>query len=102
MPISKPLLGILSSRNSATISVEYLVIAGGGGGGCNGGGGGAGGYKTATGFLISPGINYTVTIGDGGAGGLTSGIASGSDGNDSVFSTIISTKGAGGGGGNAS
>ena len=38
-----------------TTTVEYLVVAGGGGGGSAiGGGGGAGGFRTATGFSVSP------------------------------------------------
>lgn len=74
--------------------VEYLVIAGGAGGGYrHGGGGGAGGYRTATGFAVSP-TSYTVTVGAGGAGG-TSGVVGGNGGN-SVFSTITSTGGGGG------
>ena len=45
-------------------SVDYLVIAGGGGGGGQqGGGGGAGGFRTATGFSVTPGQSYTVKIG---------------------------------------
>lgn len=69
-------------------SVEYLVVAGGGGG-QSGTGGGAGGFRTATGFPVTSGTNYTVTVGAGGAAGIK--------GNDSVFSTITSV---GGGGGN--
>ena len=85
-------------------SVEYLVVAGGGGGGGaqgssggyrHGGGGGAGGYRAATGFSVTPGQSYTVTVGTGGAGG--SGAANGSDGTNSVFSTITATGGGGGG-----
>ena len=73
--------------------VEYLVVAGGGGGGGNnnGGGGGAGGFRTGTGLSVTAGTDYTVTVGGGGGAG-------GNNGNDSVFSTITST--AGGGGGN--
>ena len=77
--------------------VEYLVVAAGaGGGGDNGGGGGAGGYRAATGFSITKGTQYTVTVGSGGAGGRQSQSTNGSDGGNSVFSTITS---AGGGGG---
>jgi hypothetical protein len=92
---------------AASLSVDYLVIAGGGGGGAGdgvaqGGGGGAGGLRstvTATGgggtletalsALLN--TNYTVTVGGGGAGRGTQG--NGVGGNDSVFSTITSTAG---------
>ena len=53
---------------SYVYNVEYLVIAGAGGGGNHeggGGGGGAGGYRTATGFSLTNGTAYTVTIGAG-------------------------------------
>jgi hypothetical protein len=53
--------------------VEYLVVAGGGGGGTFiGGGGGAGGFRTGTGFAVSAGTTYTITVGGGGAGGVNS------------------------------
>ncbi len=80
-------------------NVRYLVIAGGGGGGnSGGGGGGAGGYRTATGFSVTPGTTYTVTVG---AGGAASGFNTNNqtNGSDSVFSTITSTGGGKGGSG---
>lgn len=102
---------------SSTVSVRYLVIAGGGGGGAHdasdkgGGGGGAGGYRTnRTGessgggasaegaFTASAGTTYTVTVGGGGAGGSAD---RGTNGSDSIFSTITSTGGGGGGRGTA-
>ena len=50
--------------------VEYLVVAGGGGGGGDtGGGGGAGGFRTASGFSVTAGTDYTITVGGGGSGG---------------------------------
>lgn len=81
----------------AIISVEYLVLAGGGGGGSattgtttnSGGGGGGGAALTASGFICTLGVNYTVTIGAGGAADT--------DGNNSVFSTITANKGGKGG-----
>jgi hypothetical protein len=81
-------------------TVEYLVVAGGGGGGSNGGGGGAGGLLTASGFSVTAGTSYTVTVGAGGAApGTGSGTyKSGANGLNSVFSTITSTGGGGGGG----
>lgn len=75
---------------------DYLVVAGGGGGGgFTGGGGGAGGYRTATGFSVTAGNLYTVTVGGGGVGGT--GSSNGNKGSDSVFSTITSTGGGYGG-----
>jgi hypothetical protein len=76
---------------SGSADVEYMVIAGGGGGGNSygySGGGGAGGYRTATGFTVDASVSVTI-----GAGG-----SQGSDGSDSVFSTITSTGGGSGGG----
>ena len=81
-------------------SVDYLVVAGGGGGGGSGGsygggGGGAGGYLTGT-LSVTPGADYSITVGDGGAAGAIGAV--GGDGDNSVFSTITSTGGGGGGG----
>ena len=69
-------------------TVEYLVVAGGGGG--QYGGGGAGGMRTGTALSVTTGA-YTVTVG---AGGPT-----GTNGSDSIFSTITSTGGGHGGSG---
>ena len=105
-------------------NVDYLVVAGGGGAGTGsnvngqaaGGGGGAGGYRegkdstassphTASPVAATSGITVTATtfpisVGAGGAGGAQPGPFSsgfvGSDGSNSVFSTITS---AGGGNG---
>ena len=49
--------------------IDYLVVAGGGGtsgndAGC--GGGGAGGYRTGTGYSVTPGGTFNVVIGAGG------------------------------------
>ena len=73
-------------------AVDYLVIAGGGGGGGVGGGGG-GGYKAANSFSLPS--SFTVTIGAGGTKGGPTNI--GSNGVNSVFSSITSTGGGGGG-----
>ena len=79
-----------TQSGTTTYNVEYLVIAGGGGGGsATGGGGGAGGYRAATGFSLTPGTSYTVTVG---AGGGNNG-----NGTNSVFSTVTSTGGGRGG-----
>jgi len=98
-------------------TVDYLVIAGGGGGGTRyGGGGGAGGYRESSGtasgsYSISPlgacvsalpvtAQAYPITVGASGAGSPTQSSGgqscNGSNGSNSVFSTITS---AGGGGG---
>ena len=89
-------------------SLEYLVVAGGGGGaGQNnsargGGGGGAGGYRTSAfgpsplqGTALTATVSpYPVTVGSGGAGGPSGGC--GSQGANSIFSTITSTGGGAG------
>jgi len=84
----------------APSTVDYLVVAGGGGGGgyYYSGGGGAGGLLQATGFSISAGVTYTITIGGGGSNGAPS--ANGVSGSNSVFSSITCYGGGGGGGGN--
>ena len=105
-------------------TVDYLVIAGGGGGGTSGActsshggsGGGAGGYRfsdgTASGCyttapaplaplgasaLIVCAQSYPITVGGGGNGSPAPSTSSGSQGSNSVFSTITSTGGGGGG-----
>lgn len=83
---------------SGVTSVDYLVVAGGGGG--SGGGGGAGAFRTANALGVTPGTAYTVTVGAGGARG--DGSNPGSNGNNSVFSSITANKGGGGGGEDAS
>jgi hypothetical protein len=94
---------------AGSTTIDYLVVAGGGGGGglCErGGGGGAGGYREsfpnpATGGLPVSIQSYPITVGAGGGASL-SGPARGTNGNDSIFSTITSTGGGGGGGGSGS
>ena len=90
------------------INVSYLVIAGGGAGAgyYRAGGGGAGGLRTSYGstsgggasaesnLTISPNTNYTVTVGAGAAGASN---ADGGTGSNSVFSTVTSIGGGGGG-----
>ncbi len=102
----------------ANFNIDYLVVAGGGGGasassGYSGGGaGGAGGYRTSYGtgnisggnspveaaLNLTIGTSYTITVGDGGAGGpaaspINAAPPSGSKGNDSVFASITSEGG---------
>lgn len=86
---------------SNVTSVEYLVVAGGGGGGNgydSGGGGGAGGGMVLSGITtVTPGDNYTVTVGSGGTGGADTRTNNpGTDGGNSVFDTTISLGGQGG------
>jgi len=86
--------------NNTAQDVEYLVVGGGGGGGsARGGGGGGGGFRFGTGFSMSA-ATHAITVGLGGAGGLTSGTAyeyaNGQRGGNSVLSTITSTGGGGG------
>jgi MSHA biogenesis protein MshQ len=87
-------------------SVQYLVVGGGGGGGGvtntnvgGTGGGGAGGLQTATGFAVTPGNTYSITVGAGGNGASCSGgtCAAGTNGGDSIFDTIVATGGGRGG-----
>jgi len=56
------------------VPTEFLVVAGGGGGGNatgtnwgSGGGGGAGGYRTGT-LSLTKGLQYLVSVGNGGVG----------------------------------
>jgi hypothetical protein len=101
-------------------SVDYLVVAGGGGsaagGGSEGGGaGGAGGYRESSGaasgcYTVSPlgacvsalpvtVTGYPITVGAGGSGGPGASLPEecGSQGSNSIFSSIISTGGGYGG-----
>jgi len=88
-----------SARN-----VQVLVVAGGGGGGsgwngAGGSGGGGGGLIYNSSFSVSTSA-ITVTVGAGGAGGNCGGgdYCNGSNGLNSVFSSITATGGGGGGG----
>ncbi|MEK9994630.1 MAG: hypothetical protein VW646_07695 [Hydrogenophilales bacterium] len=106
-------------------TVDYVVVAGGsGGGGGNcaatghgGGGGGAGGFReshcsansgcyTASPLATPTGITVTatafpITVGAGGAGAPAPVHGRGSNGSNSVFSTITSAGGGAGGGSNS-
>mgnify|MGYP003675570312 CR=1 FL=1 len=98
-------------------TVDYMVVAGGGAGGGNGcantsGGGGAGGFRespgTASGsYTVSPlgvapavalpvtATAFPITVGGGGTGAPC---ARGTNGSNSIFSSITSTGGGTGGG----
>jgi hypothetical protein len=115
--------GTLTINNEGTpagsTTVDYLVVAGGAGGGgedntTGSGGGGAGGYRESSGaasgcYSRSPlgacvsalpisFTSYPITVGGGGAGGAQGVAEPGTDGSNSIFSSIISTGGGGGGG----
>ena len=102
-----------TADNISTVAlvIDFLVVAGGGGTGRSdsyyGGGGGAGGFRSSTGvseggqssdtaITATSGTNYTVTVGAAGNGAPNT-TSKGSTGSDSVFATITS-KGGGGGG----
>lgn len=83
---------------SGSSQFQYLIVAGGGGGGNghdNGGGGGGGGGMVRTGNTWSPSnVTNIVTVGAGGIGGKnTRTSVNGSNGGDSVFSSITSLGG---------
>ena len=65
--------------------VSALVVAGGGGGG-SAGGGGAGGVIYTNSYNVTPGTQYTVTVGAGGAAATTSSTnITGTSGNNSCL-----------------
>ena len=111
-------VSVIGNDSGGPSNVDYLVVAGGGGGGGepsdgSGGGGGAGGYRESSGaasgsYSRSPlgacvsalpvtAQGYPITVGGGGSAPNGN---PGADGNNAVFSTIISTGGGGGGEGN--
>ena len=89
--------------HAAEDTMEYLVVAGGAAGGNYlGGGGGAGGVRSGS-FTPTSGVQYTATVGTGGAGVTTqSGAASNNGGNSSLAGSGITTVNATGGGGGGS
>jgi hypothetical protein len=104
---------VTASAIPANNVVDYLVVAGGGAGGwsCYGGGGGAGGFResyvvgTSGCYTASPlasctslpvtTTTYPITVGGGGANPTL--CVNGSNGSNSVFSTITSAGGGYGG-----
>jgi hypothetical protein len=99
-----PIIGQWQIINKQFYSAQYLLVAGGGGGGggyaggcsIDGGGGGAGGMLSGS-TPVSPGTQYTVIVGTGGAGvkGLTG--YAGGNGTCSIFNGITAIGGGGGG-----
>ena len=98
-------------QRPGTMDVDFLVVAGAGGGGGSyrAGGGGAGGLRTSFGSVsggggsvedpvkVAIGSSYNVTVGTGGAGGVYGATVFGTNGNNSIFATIESQGGGGGG-----
>ena len=77
---------------SASLTCDYLVVAGGGSGGYTGGGGGAGGFRAVASQSLSA-QSYPVLIGAGGGVGGYNPRIDGSNGTDSIFNTFTSTGG---------
>ncbi|MEI7910329.1 MAG: glycine-rich domain-containing protein [Verrucomicrobiota bacterium] len=77
-------------------AVDVLMVGGGGGGASSGGGGGggAGGVLTRSGYGVTSGQVYNITVGAGGGAG--------SNGADSVFDALIAVGGGAGGPGGTS
>jgi hypothetical protein len=92
----------LGSQNyvipAGVTSVDYLIVGGGGGGGGIGSfggfgaGGGAGGYRIGSGYGVSSGSTYTITIGAGGGRFLWGS-------NSGIYNASASIWSSGGGGG---
>jgi hypothetical protein len=82
-------VGSCTYQFPATVTrVEYLVVGGGGGGGNNAGWGGGGGSYT-TGLDTTPSSSQlTITIGDGGAGGVNVNGPT-RDGQDGIASSVV-------------
>lgn len=85
-------------------SVQYLIVGGGGGSGGgydNGGGGGGGGGMVLLGTLsVVPGTSYTITVGDGGIGGISNRLVlpetNANPGDTSTFGPLSALGGGGG------
>jgi hypothetical protein len=95
-------VGTTSITFNVPVTAEVLVVAGGGGGGSvnsttffPGGGGGAGEVYYSASYFIPAGT-YTVTVGDGGAGGPQQ-PGSSQNGSNSVFGSISAAGGGHGG-----
>jgi hypothetical protein len=98
---------VQSAAANPSITVDFLVVAGGGSGGADSssGGAGAGGLRTSfgsnsgggssaeTALSITLTQNYTVTVGAGAPTATVTNPYQGSNGSNSVFSTITSLGG---------
>src|SRR6056300_747711 len=78
---------------AASTSAETLIVAGGGGGGMDMGGGGGGGGVIAQNVVLVKGTNYSISVGDGGAGAPTGGTGSGTQGRTGHQWTINAKQG---------
>jgi len=87
-----------SPLNYTLSEVEVLVVAGGGGGGAYaaGAGGGAGGVVYNTNYAVTPGSAISVTVGNGGNGGVWSS-PSPQNGQNSLFGKLTAVGGGAGG-----
>ena len=82
-----------------TVLVEYLIVAGGGSGGSYVGGGGGGGGVLAGTVSVAELQNYTIAIGQGGAGSGSVSVQQSVVGNDGQPSSAFNLVALGGGGG---
>lgn len=84
--------------NTNSTNVEILIVAGGGGGAAmTGGGGGAGGLIYNSSYAVTA-QDYSVTVGLGGSGQVgTANPGNGSDGQNSIFDSLIAIGGGGAG-----
>jgi hypothetical protein len=91
--------GWTSGGAATAVTASYLQVAGGGGGGGtsntenSGGGGGAGGLLSGT-TSLNPALSYTVVVGAGGAGALTTTYV-GTQGSSSQFDVLTASVGGG-------
>lgn len=82
--------GCISGSLTASLNVDYLLVAGGGGGGAGnsgngpGAGGGAGGLLSGS-YTLQPENDYSIVIGLGGRGGSTNAQDGVSGGNSTAF-----------------
>ncbi len=89
---------------AGVFEIEVLIV-GGGGGGAGGGsatagsGGGGGRVRVLTGQAVTPGATLTVTVGAGGAAGVSGGGSGGTGGSSSIVIGGTTTTSAGGSGG---
>lgn len=125
-PASQPRKAIFSAPGAYSFLVPggitkvWVVLAGGGGGGggggnssggsagCAAGGGGGGDAVVMKELTVISGTNYTITVGQGGPGGISSSIldeefgilffsTNGGDGSASSFGSLLTTHGGKGG-----
>jgi hypothetical protein len=80
-------------------SVTVECWGAGGGGGASAGGGGGGGAYSLQSVSVTPGNNYSLSVGSGGAGAANGTGDGGSNGGDSSFASQVLAKGGTGGGG---